>query len=321
MKTSHSEAHAVLRINPGDTLREAREQRGLSLVEVAAQLNLTVLVVSQLEAGQFDKLPGHTFARGYVRAYAKFLGLDQQELVGEFDRFTGTDAKGSDVHALGHIEEPARLSQRILRIVCFLLLVVLGLVGFFWWQAHNGQPRNAQAGAPIEHVEVEGADGTTEVHPLDEPEDQAAQQALQPPPASEPQAPAAAPPPAAAGPLPGVPPGATESAASSFPAAPAPAASSAPPDSPAAGTPLAAPGLGVLRVQYTADCWTQVSDASGKILVSAVKHGGEVLEVSGKPPLELRLGFVRAAQVSYNGQLVDLSASTRGQTARVKLGQ
>ncbi|HLD66987.1 MAG TPA: helix-turn-helix domain-containing protein, partial [Pseudomonas sp.] len=173
MKAAHSEALATTRTNPGETLRTAREAKHWSVADVAAQLNLTSKRLEQLETGDFDKLPGHTFARGYIRAYAKLLGMDQNRLVLEFDQYTGTDAAGSSVHSLGHIEEPVRLSQGVLRIVSFLLLVLLGGAGFYWWQEQSANRAGDQASIGMEHIEVESADGTTQIHPLEEPEDQA----------------------------------------------------------------------------------------------------------------------------------------------------
>lgn len=130
-------------------------------------------LLANLEAGAFDKLPGHTFARGYIRAYAKLLGIDQAVLVQEFDQFTGTDAQGSNVHGLGRIEEPTRVSHTILRIVSLLLLIAVVGGGFVWWQDQTSQRNKDLTSNAMEHVEVESADGTTQIHPLDEPEDQA----------------------------------------------------------------------------------------------------------------------------------------------------
>ena len=80
-------------------------------------------------------------------------------------------------------------------------------------------------------------------------------------------------------------------------------------------------GQGQVQLQFTADCWTQVTDGSGKVLVSGLKRKGENVTVSGKPPFAVRLGFARGAQVSYNGQVVDVAPFTSGETARLKLGQ
>ncbi|MEX5687381.1 helix-turn-helix domain-containing protein, partial [Pseudomonas silesiensis] len=176
MKAVHPEVVAANRVNPGDTLRQARESNGWSLAEVALKLNLTVNSLGNLEAGAFDKLPGHTFARGYIRAYAKLLGMDQTVLVQQFDQSTGTDSQGSAVHSLGRIEEPVRVSHTILRIVSLLLLIAVIGGGFIWWQDQTSSRTKEPVTLSPEHVEVEGADGTTQIHPLDEPEDQAVAQ-------------------------------------------------------------------------------------------------------------------------------------------------
>ncbi|AZL70447.1 MULTISPECIES: RodZ domain-containing protein [Pseudomonas] len=344
MKAAQTEV-AATRQNPGDVLRQAREQREWSQAEVAQKLNLTVSSLNNLEAGAFDKLPGHTFARGYIRAYAKLMGMDQAPLVQAFDNITGTHAQGSDVHALGRIEEPVRLSHNIMRVVSLLLLVAVVGGGFFWWQDQGSLRGKDLAKIALEHVEVESADGTTQIHPLDEPEDQAVSEAQQPagevlplePVASE-QAPAVA----AETPAPVVavaPSNSVPAPAPSTAPAPAPAAAAtvAPVAQPAPASPVAvapapvaqataapAPvpaGSGSVHIQFTADCWTQVSDGNGKVLFSAIKRKGDSLELTGKPPFAVRLGFARGAQVSYNGQAVDVAPFTSGETARLKLGQ
>ena len=348
MKAAHPEVVAANRVNPGEILRQARESNGWSLAEVALKLNLTTTSLSNLEAGAFDKLPGHTFARGYIRAYAKLLGMDQAVLVQQFDQSTGTDSKGSSVHSLGRIEEPVRVSHTILRIVSLLLLIAVIGGGFVWWQDQASLRTKDLIGLAPEHVEVEGADGTTQIHPLDEPEDQAVAQgqaegetslALPQAETSEqapadtqaaapstvptaPTAPAAAPvapthstaPVVAtpAAPAPAVP-------AATAPVVTAPVAPSAPAPAPAAAAPVA--GQGQVQLQFTADCWTQVTDGNGKVLLSGLKRKGDSASLSGKPPFAVRLGFARGAQVSYNGQAVDVAPFTSGETARLKLGQ
>ncbi|VVO84442.1 Cytoskeleton protein RodZ [Pseudomonas fluorescens] len=324
MKAAHPEVVAANRVNPGETLRQARESNGWSLAEVALKLNLTVTSLSNLEAGAFDKLPGHTFARGYIRAYAKLLGMDQTVLVQQFDQSTGTDSQGSNVHALGRIEEPVRVSHTILRIVSLLLLIAVIGGGFVWWQDQTSQRTRDLTSLAPEHVEVEGADGTTQIHPIDEPEDQAVAEnqadssttlalpqsetsaestgAESAAPATEPAAPAVAPSAPAQTPAPVV----------AAPATPAP-------NIPATTAPVA--GEGQVQLQFTGDCWAQVTDGRGKVIFSGLKHKGDSVSVSGKPPLAVRLGVARAAQVSYNGQPVDIAPFTSGETARLKLGQ
>ena len=340
MKAPQPEVVVSSRSNPGETLRKARESKNLAQAEVAQQLNLTMRALTQVEAGAFDKLPGHTFARGYIRAYAKLLELDQDRLVADFDAYTGTDSAGSSVHALGRIEEPTHLAQSLLRFVSVGLLLGLLAVSFFWWQEQSTRKdSDAAVSRALEHVEVESADGTTEIHPLDEPEDQAVAdgQAQIVEPASEiaPElaaqtattAPAADTATSASQPAPVAEPAAAVVApVAAVPAAPVSAA--LPSVTPVVEAPVSAPapvqaaaGQALVSIQFTANCWTQLTDANGKVLFSALKRAGESLELAGKPPLELRLGFARGAQVSYNGQVVDVAPYTSGETARMKLGQ
>ncbi|WP_026146304.1 RodZ domain-containing protein [Zestomonas thermotolerans] len=351
MKAVHTEDVATASGNPGESLRQAREARGWSLAQVAAQLNLTNQRLTQLEAGEFDKLPGHTFARGYVRAYAKLLGLDADTMVRQFDQFTGTDASGSEVHDLGRVDQPVRLSQNLLRMVSFALLVGLAGVGFVWWQSQS-DGRGEQDQVALEHVEVESADGTVQIHPLDEPEDQAVANAreegqvvpsevspavaAQPEPESPPVAAQAAASQAAVAPASTTPaaPAGEAPAAPEPPAVPAPSVAATeqpapaqtvqqPAQPPVAATsaPTPAAGEGVVSLGFTADCWIQITDASGKVLVSGLKRSGERVELTGKVPMEVRLGYARGAQLSYNGQAVDVTPHISGETARLKVGQ
>ncbi|MCR4537450.1 helix-turn-helix domain-containing protein [Pseudomonas sp. 18.1.10] len=332
MKAAHPEVVAANRVNPGDTLRQARESNGWSLAEVALKLNLTTTSLGNLEAGAFDKLPGHTFARGYIRAYAKLLGIDQAVLVQEFDQFTGTDSQGSNVHGLGRIEEPVRVSHTILRIVSLLLLIAVIGGGFVWWQDQTSQRTKDLTSNAMEHVEVESADGTTQIHPLDEPEDQAVAQgqaAPEAPVTGEQPAPEVAPAATAAVPAPVTPAAAAHTPAAPVaqahtPAAPVQAPAPATPAAPAISpptTPALIAGDGRVQITFVADCWTQVTDGNGKVLFSGLKRKGDTLDQGGKPPLTLRLGFARGAQVAYNGQPVDVAPFTSGETARLKLGQ
>lgn len=330
MKAAHPEVLAVPRMNPGESLRKARESRGWTVAEVAAQLNLTPQRLNQIELGAFDKLPGHTFARGYVRAYAKLLDIDQNRLVLEFDQFTGSDAAGSSVHSLGRIEEPMSYSQRVLRMVSFVLLLALAGLGFYWWQEQAELSGKDSTLASLEQVEVEGADGTTQIHQFDELEDQAVLAAqgdseLPAPVLSEAAAVGEAQPEAAPQLVENLPAASVEPPVVVASAAPEPVATPvepvavAPQAVAAQPTPVAA-GEARVSVTYSADCWTQLTDATGKVLFSALKRKGDTLELAGKPPFELRLGYARGAQVSYNGAAVDVSPFVSGETARIKLG-
>ncbi len=321
-----SEAAASMLDNPGETLRAARESKNWSLSSVAKQLNLSERSLIQIEAGDFSQLPGHTFARGYVRAYAKLLGLDQSLLVQQFDRHTGTDASGSSVNSLGHIDQPVRLSRSMVRFFTFLLTLVIGAGAFFWWQDRSTRNESGPSVTALERIEVEAADGTTEIHLLDRAEEPA-ELDIDEPAASAPPAVNEQELTAEIETLPS-----QEQSAAEKPAergepvstAEVPAATALPADTataPEAEAEAVAPGEGRLTLAYTADCWTRVTDANGKILFSGLEKAGSSRTLVGKTPLDLHLGFASGAQVSFNGEAVSLSGKTRGETARLKLGQ
>ncbi|MCW8154588.1 helix-turn-helix domain-containing protein [Stutzerimonas stutzeri] len=332
MTAPHQESAAPMGNNPGETLRKAREDKGWTLAAVAQQLNLTERSLARIEAGDFSQLPGHTFARGYVRAYAKLLGLDQTRLVQEFDQHTGTNASGSNVNSLGRIEEPGRLSRTFMRFFGFALLLVLAAVAWYWWQERAAREATPPPVSALERIEVQGADGTTEIHLLDRADEAAEQQAEQSTPIADPSeglnpesgeaSPAPAESSSASAPAgdasQSLPLALTEVAPES-PAAPAEAA--APVATPSPSTVAPVPGEAQLELRFTADCWTRVSDAEGRMLFSALAKAGTSTTVSGKAPLDVHLGYARGAQLSYNGEAVNLAPHMRGETARLKLGQ
>lgn len=326
MIAPNSEAAAPTFTNPGDTLRAARESKGWSISAVGQQLNLSERSLLQIEAGDFSKMPGHTFARGYVRAYAKLLGLDQAQLVQQFDHHTGTDATGSSVNSLGHIDQPVRLSRSMIRFFTFLLTLVIAAAAFFWWQDQSTRSQSGPAVSALERIEVEAADGTTEIHLLDrseepvdatDPAERLALDSGEEPVVDIPSDSASVEPLSSEAPeqvpeAPGNgPAGSPEPSTTSEPLAPAVSAD----------IPPVAPGEGRLTLNFTADCWTRVTDASGQVLYSGLAKAGTSRTVVGKTPLDLHLGFASGVQVDFNGEAVSLSGKTRGETARLKIGQ
>ncbi len=68
----------------GSTLREARVRRGIELAQVAAETRIRTRYLQALEDERFELLPGSAYAKGFLRAYADYLGLDGQLFVDEY---------------------------------------------------------------------------------------------------------------------------------------------------------------------------------------------------------------------------------------------
>ncbi len=72
-------------VSPGQLLAERRQDWGLSIPEVAANLNLGLDTIEALESDDYSNLPGSTFVKGYMRSYAKLLKLDAEDLISSID--------------------------------------------------------------------------------------------------------------------------------------------------------------------------------------------------------------------------------------------
>lgn len=77
----------------GHILREARENKGLTLEEVQASTRINIRYLAALESGNFDALPTPVHVRGFLRNYARYLGLDQQPLLDRYLLVQGQDAR------------------------------------------------------------------------------------------------------------------------------------------------------------------------------------------------------------------------------------
>ena len=71
----------------GETLRRERLRAGLDLDRIAQDTKISTRTLELIEADQFEKLPGGVFARSFVRQYARAVGVDEDEMVREMERF------------------------------------------------------------------------------------------------------------------------------------------------------------------------------------------------------------------------------------------
>jgi hypothetical protein len=114
----------------GRSLREARARRGLDLDEAQRALRIRRRYLEALEAERFDLLPGDVYARGFLREYAEFLGLDGSLYVREFDeRFAAHEERPIAAPTLSHARR-----RRAVPLLAALTAVVAVVVGLAAWQ-------------------------------------------------------------------------------------------------------------------------------------------------------------------------------------------
>ena len=84
----------------GENLRREREMRGVNLEEISASTRIGVRFLEALEADNFSAMPGGIFTRSFIRAYAAYLGLDQEAVLAEFQTLAPPEDK-LDLNRLG----------------------------------------------------------------------------------------------------------------------------------------------------------------------------------------------------------------------------
>ncbi|WP_059234562.1 cytoskeleton protein RodZ [Escherichia albertii] len=313
-------------LTTGARLRNAREQLGLSLQAVAERLCLKVSTVRDIEE---DKAPADlasTFLRGYIRSYARLVHIPEEELLPGLEK--QAPLRAAKVAPMQSFSLGKRRKKRdgwLMTITWLVLFVAIGLSGAWWWQDHKAQQEEITTMADQSSAELNNSQSV----PLDT--STTADQATDTPPAAADTTAANTQTPATTTPAPVVDPqqnavvppsqANVDTAATTTLAVPATTttpetAAPLPTDQAGVTTPAADPNA--LVMNFTADCWLEVTDATGKKLFSGMQRKDGNLNLVGQAPYKLKIGAPAAVQIQYQGKPVDLSRFIRtNQVARL----
>jgi Helix-turn-helix domain/Domain of unknown function (DUF4115) len=126
----------------GSSLRETRVSRGVELAQVAAETHIRTRYLQALEDERFEVLPGSVYAKGFLRAYADYLGLESQLFVDEYNaRFSANETPP----APPQLKLRPRPLRRYGIAATILLLALAGAL--FTWQLSSSSPRPARSRA------------------------------------------------------------------------------------------------------------------------------------------------------------------------------
>lgn len=129
---------------PGSRLRYARIAKNLSLGEIAKHLRLTELRLTEIENDNYQSTGSSTFAKGYIRAYAKLVGLNDEELLQEYEQLGFATTIPSHKPTLLTTNEviktrqfmrsnKAKRSLSLKPVLALIIIVIIaGLIAFFW---------------------------------------------------------------------------------------------------------------------------------------------------------------------------------------------
>jgi cytoskeleton protein RodZ len=303
----------------GDRLRREREMRGITLDEIATATKISTRNLRALEEEKFRQLPGGVFNRGFVRAYAKFLGIDEDHMVAEYvaasqDTEAAREQKFeqdlSKIEFRHDNEEQREISlepkSQWGTIAVIVLIAAGGFGGYQLYQKRKAehrshvtetqqvQPSAVQTAPPSAIVPAPQPSATINTAPLSGAADPTSKPGTPDPPAT----------PVTGPPL-------TEAAkpASEKSLLPTPSKSETKPladsGSAHAGTPID------VKIHADQQCWISIV-ADGKTIMEGNLDASAERAVRAKEKVVLVLGNAAGVEVSYNGKpLENLSAGQK----------
>lgn len=342
----------------GGQLAAARQHYGLTVADVARQLKLNVRQVEALEEDAYEQLPGPVFVRGFVRNYARFLGLDPEPLLAYAEHHMPRQRP---------VEEPFSPSravpfsgERENHLSRYMIVIVLLIAGVLVFELYHYKPQRTAEKTLFEPGRLREAPPPARkpaAAPAQTATTASAIAAATPPSttASPSVAPAAD---SGSAPATGAEASATAAdTADAAASAAAPAAAPAPPDQADAAASNADNGAAVSQQTQTAasgsatdvvsaapaavaaapaqaalpsgekqlhlvfhkDSWVEVHDKDGQRIFSKLNPAGTEQTITGTPPFSLVIGNAAGVTLTYDGKSVDLAPHTKTTVARFTL--
>jgi cytoskeleton protein RodZ len=275
---------------PGKLLVWARERAGLTQEQVAKELYMTLTKVRALESDDYRHMGSDTFTRGYLRAYAGLVKLDVIQLLAAYDR-----------HAQKHglVEEvlPRRIESTNKPLWQFIVLVLLALfvlwLASIWFFDNRQKPNYDRPIAVVPPVEtalnVQSTDASS-VAQSSASSDAVVSVAVH----------------------------STSLSESSFVAASLATSSVGSLSVPMQQT--NANGVDTISFSFTEECWLEVSDARGDVLIADLRSAGSDFELQGKAPFDVKLGNSPAVSIRLNGNSIAIVPALGTNVLSIKVG-
>lgn len=267
----------------GEKLKQERLKRSITLEQISISTKIGTRMLQALEENKFNQLPGGIFNKGFVRSYARFVGLDEDQTVAEYLEASGEAAPKSPADAEPILSPPPKPPEpspsRPLPWGLFAILLLLVALSLAVWsrRQHSEQTRAASPASVSETPPSQPADGTI------------------PPAESTASAPATTPQPPPAQPA--------ESKPAVKPAPKPPITSSAANNTaPAQSTPAAAPAEEfTVVVLAREDSWLSIN-ADGASVFADTIVGGNQRAIHARKEVVIRAGNAGALDFVFNGK-------------------
>jgi cytoskeleton protein RodZ len=275
--------HARHDSSPGSVLAAGRHALNLSVSDVARHLKISPAQVEALEQGAYERLPGRVFVRGFLRNYAKLLGIDPQPLLRSIESQMPHPAVAEERAPSAQVVMPREQAPRWPLYTVLLAALIVGALAIYEF-GFNEPP------APPKDTASSGAEGD--------------------PTAAASTAPAPAPFPAPVAAM--TPSGATTPVrAEGTPQAELVSTAEVPKRTRG--------GERELYFKFDEESWVEVRDRNDKVLLARLIPAGGEERISAALPLKLVVGNARGVRVTYGEYPVNLTPHTGATVARFTL--
>jgi len=274
-------------MTPGESLRCEREQQGLSVELASSQSRIKPSVIEAIESGETGKIPS-VYLRGYIRNYARFLGVDTQSLEAQIDLVRGAEP---EVRTVFTVKSRRNNGEKWLKASSYL--VASALIATLAWQFTHEAVRFSQGDSKLSAANGNVAGSSDPAMP----DARSSSTHLNASIASVEML------------------SKRSELASDSAAQQAWAAISDAREPGAAGLSQ----VHKLSVTASADTWVEIADGAGNQLELDLLRAGSSREYSGQAPFDVKIGRASAVVLNLDGTAVDLGPHTRGNVARIIL--
>ncbi len=261
----------------GERLADARREQQISVLEIAKELHLDEAKVRALERNEFDVLGAPVFAKGHLRKYAQLVGVNGDDVLADYYHLTRSVTMPPVISTRPRPRQELSPGPWIAVIV-----VIIVAVTAYWWFTRSVGP-DADPSADTVAVPAETESAVVPAAGDEEAGDEPRGSDETPEPDAEPEP--------------------------RVDAGPAPQAAQAPFE--VTSSPEIAAGQMRLLLTYTGDCWTEISDASGRRLFFDLGKDGRTVELSGAEPFNVLFGSPGNVSVLVNGEEYALPPTNR----------
>ena len=120
----------------GKLLRDAREAKGIAIEDMAEKLHLLTDVVRGIEQCDFEEMPSRVFVRGYVRNYARLVGLNAQEMLDKYDQAHPEDLSHLQIDKSPHLPTDSPVASRFAGVMTWVTVLAIVILFVVWWYGY-----------------------------------------------------------------------------------------------------------------------------------------------------------------------------------------